>query len=68
MSDPNIDRAALGEWTADEWRTADPHAHPAATERTTWGQHTLDEYQQQWNRDRAADKERERWALEYFGE
>jgi hypothetical protein len=67
MSKPDYIPGTDG-WSADEWAEADPHAHPAAGERQTWGEHTLDEYSAQWARDEAAQKERERWALQFYGE
>lgn len=64
----DIDRAALGEWDRDAWERNDPHAHPAAGERQTYGQHTLEEYQEQWQRDQEERKYQERWALQWGGE
>ena len=63
MSKDSIDRTALGEYDRDAWERNDPHAQPAATERTTYGEHTLDEYRAQWQRDQAERAARERWAL-----
>ena len=63
----DIDRTALGEWDQEQWQRNDPHAHPAAGERQTYGEHTLDEYSAQWAKDEQARKEQERWALQYEG-
>ena len=68
MSKDSSERLADGDWTAEDWARNDPHAHPAAGDRQTYGEHTLDEYQQQWERDQAERQQRERWALQWGGE
>jgi hypothetical protein len=68
MSDPQIDRTALGEYDRDAWARNDPHAHPAASERQTYGEHTLDEYSAQWQRDQEDRKQHKGgWALQWQG-
>ena len=68
MSDLHSDRTALGEWDRDAWERNDPHAQPAAGERALYGEHTLDEYAAQWQRDQADRAARERWGLQWLGE